>query len=127
MSYILIAEDELYFGKLLKRHLSEVGRHVLHVENGAHAISCIRQATPHLLLLDMLMPGMNGFEVLEAIQKREEIIRPANIIVISNLEQEEDVQTILQLGADQYIGKSNASFEEIVEIVKEILHVEYTQ
>jgi DNA-binding response OmpR family regulator len=121
MSYILIAEDDPFYGSLLKKHLDKSKRHILHVTNGAEALSSIREVPPQILILDIIMPGMDGFEVLEVIRKQDVSIRPQHIIVLSDLEQEEDIKAILELGADQYIGKSETTFDEIIEIIREIL------
>lgn len=112
MNYILIAEDDPLYGKLLRHHLLDLGVHILHVSNGAEALSCIRENPPQLLLLDMIMPVMTGFEVLEVLRQSEK--RPRKIIVLTNLEQDEDIQTMYTLGADIHIGKSSSTLPEII-------------
>lgn len=118
MSYILIAEDEAIYGKILKKHLLDAtGRHVLHVSNGAEALHGIRQHAPEILVLDLIMPVMNGFEVLHTLNKCEDITRPTKIIVLSNLEQEKDIQAVKEMGADLYIGKSTTEMYNIIDLV----------
>lgn len=115
MSKILIAEDERPLREILVKHLSDAGFEVQGVADGKAAIEAMREASFDLLLCDIKMPEMDGFEVL-AKMKEEEIM--VDTIMTTNLNQPSDESRCMELGAKLYLVKSNISIEEIVEIAR---------
>jgi DNA-binding response OmpR family regulator len=112
---ILIAEDEKPLARALELKLTRSGFQARVVLNGAEALRALKEETFDLILLDLIMPQKNGFEVLEEM-RAQNIKIP--VIVVSNLGQEEDRKRVEELGAIQYLVKSNVSLAEIVKGIK---------
>jgi len=115
---ILIAEDEKPMAKALELKLKNSGFDAHAVFNGQEVMKVIEEKKPDLILLDLMMPKMDGFEVLEKIK---EIGAHVKVIVSSNLSQEEDKRRAEELGAVGYFVKSNTSINEVVERVVKAL------
>lgn len=118
--YILVAEDDKFYGKIFKRKFSKEGYDVEVASDGEKTLEKMRDKKPDLLLLDLVMPVKDGFEVLEEMQANDQL-KGIKVIVISNLGQEGDVEKAKKLGASDYFIKSNVSIKEVVEIVKKNL------
>lgn len=116
---ILIAEDEKQLSTLLELSLKSEGYEVTVESNGEALIHTLESKKFDLLLLDVIMPRKNGFEVLQTL-KEKNIHVP--ILVISNLSQQEDFEKAKALGAQGFIIKSEVSLEEIINRTKEILN-----
>ncbi len=99
---VLVVDDELFVGELLKEYLSIIGYEVTAVSNGADALSSIRQSQPHIVILDIRMPGMGGMEVLKAIKAKNSAI---GVVMLSAYGDPETVNEALRLGADHYLQK----------------------
>ncbi len=112
---ILIAEDEEFLSKLLSLSLRRRNFRVLTVQNGNEAKKIIQDEHPDFLLLDLMMPESDGFDVLNYIQKQG-IHLPT--IILTNLSQKIDRKKCLALGALDYLIKSDI---EIPDIIKKIL------
>ncbi len=115
---VLIAEDEKAIANALKLKLQKSGFEAVVAEDGSKAVSELKTGEYDLLLLDILMPVADGWQVLSQI-KEAGISLP--IIVTSNLSQEEDVTKAKSLGAKDFLVKSNSTMDEIVEKVQENL------
>mgnify|MGYP002801318064 CR=1 FL=1 len=98
---ILIAEDDADIRALLKLYLEGEGFRVAEADNGADALTLAREQTPDMAILDIMMPGMNGFELTRALRKYSEI----PILILSAKSQDNDKILGLNLGADDYIAK----------------------
>ena len=99
---VLVVDDELFVGELLKEYLSIIGYEVTAVSNGADALSSIWQSQPHIVILDIRMPGMGGMEVLKAIKAKNSAI---GVVMLSAYGDPETVNEALRLGADHYLQK----------------------
>ncbi|MBU1167701.1 response regulator [Patescibacteria group bacterium] len=108
---ILIVEDEPQMLKVLDRKISSLGHSTTLAENGEVALKKIQNKEFDLILLDIILPGKSGFDILEAM-KAEGIETP--VIVISNLGSEDDVEMAIRLGAKDYFIKSNITLRELV-------------
>ncbi|HMN19177.1 MAG TPA: response regulator [Candidatus Moranbacteria bacterium] len=122
MPTILIAEDEEDLREMYTRALEARGFEVLGAENGKEVIDILDRsaATVDLLLLDIVMPQMDGFEVLEKISKRTDIGH-IPIIVSTNLDNEDDRREALSLGAADYFVKSRHTPMELADEVRRVL------
>jgi DNA-binding response OmpR family regulator len=116
---ILIIEDEPMLGDLLYAVLKEEGFEVEKATTGEEGIKKIKEFYPDLILLDILLPFISGYDVLSFL-KKEEKFSSIPVIVLSNLGQDEEIKKSLALGAKEHIIKSNFTLEEIVEKVKKI-------
>ena len=117
---ILLIEDDPLIGNIIKRSLDKSGFEVRYVTNGEEGMKEIEQNPPDLILLDIILPGMNGFDLLQRVKKNPER-NTIPVIVISNLGSRDDVDKGISLGADAYLVKSNVLPEEIIAKVKSIL------
>jgi len=115
--FILVAEDDAFYGNVFKTKLSKEGYDVIVTENGKKALDFARDRVPHLILLDLVMPEMDGFETLQLL-KADTQLKGVPVIVLSNLGQDSDIDKAKQLGAKDYFVKSNVSIQKVVEIVK---------
>ncbi len=117
---ILIVEDEEVLASFLKRKLSRRGYRSIVAADGKEGLKKIKEIRPDLILLDIVMPKMDGFEVMEAKQKIE-AIKDIPIIIISNSGQPVEISRAQKLGAKDWIIKTNFNPEEVVGKVEKIL------
>lgn len=113
---VLIAEDDKFLRNVLKAKLAEEGFQVVIASDGAEALAAIAKEKPDILLLDIIMPKKDGFEVLEDLRLKGGSDLP--VVVLSNLGQDEDVRRGLALGAVDFLVKSDHSLKEVVDKVK---------
>ena len=114
---ILLAEDDRFLRKAAESALARSGYTVVTAVDGDQALARARDSGPELILLDLIMPGRNGFDVLHAL-KSEAATKAIPVIVLSNLGQEGDVQRALALGAVAYCIKANLSLQGLVRQVE---------
>ena len=100
---ILIADDDPLLRALLVHRLAAEGYHVTTVENGSEALAAIAEQRPDLVVLDALMPVMDGFEVLRRLKSGG--LSDAPVIMLTALKREQDIVGALQLGAADYLIK----------------------
>lgn len=117
---ILVAEDDIYYANIYKIKLAKEGYDVAVVGNGDWALKFVKERTPNLILLDLVMPIKDGFETLKELKKME-TLKKTKIIVLSSLGQDEDIKRAHDLGADGYIIKTNISIGELMEKIKSYL------
>jgi two-component system KDP operon response regulator KdpE len=113
---ILVAEDELALRDFISRNLRARGFDVLEASNGLEAIATWEQENPHLLILDIMMPRMDGLEVCRRVREHSAV----PIIVLTALDAESDKVTALDLGADDYLTKP-FGVEELLARVRAVL------
>ena len=102
MVKLLVADDERKICRLLESFFVERGFHVLLAHDGPAALSCIRAERPHLVFLDLHMPGLNGLDILKEARQVDETIK---IIVITAVEDEDTIKRVKSLGAADYVIK----------------------
>ena len=115
---ILMAEDDKFISRAYNDGLTRAGFSVTMASDGEEAITKIKETKPDVILLDLIMPGKNGFEVLEEI-KKDEGIKDIPVIILSNLGQDTDVKKGKELGAADYLIKSDFSITEIIKKINE--------
>lgn len=116
---VLVVDDEKPLATALSLKLQKEGFSVLTAGNGKDCLTMIEKHDVSLVLLDLMLPEMNGFEVLEHLQTAKKF---PPVIVLSNLSQEEDMARVKALGAKEYFVKSNTPIRDIVTYVKTLLH-----
>lgn len=117
---LLIAEDDQFYANLYKTKLEKEGFAVVISTNGSETMQLIEKNKPNLIILDIVMPELDGFEVLKQLKQKPDF-KNVPVIVLSNLGQQEDIDRALSLGAFRYIVKSNVSIHDMVESVEEAL------
>jgi len=118
MKKILIAEDEKALAKTLKLKLEKGGFVVTAVYDGDSVFKELHQYHYDLLVLDLVMPGLDGFGVLARLKQMGYKLP---VIVLSNLSQSEDQQRVSSLGVNHYLIKSETPIKEVVEKIKTML------
>ena len=116
---ILIVDDETHAVVPIQFLMEQQGYRVMIAERGEDALDLIYQYKPDLVLLDIMLPGINGFEVCEIVRLNPEY-RSIKIIFLTALGREEQIAKGLALGADAYITKPYSN-DELVAMVKEVL------
>ena len=118
---IMIAEDDAFIGDIYEVKLKDAGYNVILASNGRDAIEKLESGVrPHIMLLDIVMPYMDGFDVLEAINNREEW-KGIPIVLLTNLSQKEDVDKGMSLGAKDYLIKSHFTPTEVLAKVEKYI------
>lgn len=113
---IVIAEDDKKQADVLKLYLEREGHHIVLASNGQQALEQVRQRKPDLLILDVMMPGLDGLDVLRVLRYEMDI----PIIMVTGRSTEEDMLVGLDLGADDYITKPYSP-RELVARVRTVL------
>ena len=118
--HIVLAEDDSFLTKVYGSLLKETGYEVTIVRDGDAALKAMNKRKTDLLLLDILMPKKDGFDVLKEMKESKKL-KSIPVIVLSSLEQESDVKTAMELGAKDYFTKSDTEIETLISKVKKIL------
>ena len=117
---ILVAEDDRFLRKAAEMALKRQGYTVLTAADGEEALRAARTELPDLILLDLIMPKLNGFQVLNAL-KKDAATAHIPVIILSNLGQDRDVQQAMEAGATAYFIKADLSLQALVQRVEEAL------
>lgn len=117
---ILIIEDEEIILNLLQKKLAQEGYEVSTAPNGYEGLEKIKKEKPDLILLDIIMPKMGGFEVLEEMRKDNDL-KNIPVIVVSNSGQPVELDRAQELGAKDWLIKTEFDPQEVVEKVRRIL------
>lgn len=122
---ILVIEDDTMLNKIYQTKLGILGYQVAAAYDGEEGLKKIETEKPNIVLLDLMLPKKNGYEVLGAV-KSNQAVSNTPIILLSNLGQEEDVRRGLTLGAVDFLVKSNSKLETVINRIESILQ-KYTQ
>ena len=120
MNKILIIEDDDFLRSLAVTKLEKEGFVVTMAADGQSGIASIQESAPDLIILDLMLPVMSGFDVLKTL-KSADTTKNIKVIVFSNLGEESDIKTCLDLGANDYLVKANFTLDELVEKIKVML------
>lgn len=115
MADVLVIEDNKTLNQAYRLILQREGHDVRVAYNGQEGLELVKLAEPSLILLDMLMPIMNGVDFLKHFKTAEH--PNTKVIILSNLNEDSEVQQALALGADKYILKASTSPQELIEHV----------
>jgi len=117
---ILFIEDESALHKTLGKVLEDEGYQVNSALDGAAGLNLAKTLNPDIILLDLILPKIHGFEVLRKLKEAEET-KEIPVIVLTNLESMGDIEKALELGATTYLVKASYSLKEVVEKIKGVL------
>lgn len=120
MSHILIVEDEEFLVRAVKDNLVSEGYTVSIAMDGEAVFDEIKKKKPALILLDLLLPKKNGFDVLRDIKANPEW-QLIPVIILSNLGEDSEIKRGLELGASDYFVKSQHPIQEVMDKVKEYI------
>lgn len=113
---VLVVEDERPMAHALELKLKGCGFNPILAANGEQGLALASQGSFDLILLDLIMPKMNGFDVLQNLRERK---NKTPVIVLTNLGQEEDEQRVKTMGATHYFVKSDVPLVAIIKYIKE--------
>jgi DNA-binding response OmpR family regulator len=117
---ILVVEDDKFLRELMTQKLVKEGFNISEAVDGEEGLKKMKEEKPGLVLLDLILPGIDGFGVL-AKMKEDPEIADTPVIILSNLGQREDVEKGLKLGATDYLIKAHFTPGEIIEKIKNII------
>lgn len=120
MNKILIIEDDEFLRTLESEKFTKEGFEVLNAASEEEMKSILAQTVPQAILLDLMVPGIDGFQILEQL-KTNDATSAIPVIVFSNLSDDESVSKAKKAGADDFLVKSNFSLNELIEKIKTLL------
>lgn len=119
---VLVVEDDQFLRELLERKLKSEGFAVETAIEGESALAKVKSFTPEIVLLDVILPGVDGFSILEQL-KADPTLVGIPVVMLTNLGQKDDVEKGMKLGAVGYLVKAHFTPGDIVEKVKETLKI----
>lgn len=120
---ILLVEDDDFLAKMYKQKFKLEGFDVLYASNGEDGLTMVRNEHPDLVLLDVIMPKMNGWQFLEKMRNELADYSPP-VILLTNLGQNSDVKKGMSLGVVDYLIKAHFTPSEVVNKIKEVLNTQ---
>ncbi len=117
---VLIVEDDKFLRDLATQKLIKEGLQVYSAMDGEQGALLAEQHLPSIILLDILLPGIDGYEVLRRIRANPALLK-THVAMLSNFGQREDIERALKAGANQFLIKANFTLDEIVQEVKKII------
>jgi DNA-binding response OmpR family regulator len=118
---ILLAEDDEFLSSLLKNRLQREGFSVQLAKTGTEVVEMLKTYRPDLVLLDIILPGKLGFEILEDMRKDSKLSK-LPFMVMSNLGQDEDIQKAKELGAVDYFVKARIMIDDLIKRIASFLN-----
>lgn len=117
---IVFIEDDPALQKALGGFLREQGYDVRMAADGAEGLAMAAREPPDLILLDLILPGMHGLEVLKAM-RRDQTLQAVPVMVLTNVESNESVEQAIELGARAYLVKTSYSLDEVLSKIQGVL------
>lgn len=120
---VLLVEDDAFLREICSKKLTKEGYTVFEAVDGEQALVGVFEAIPDIILLDIILPAVDGFQILSQIKSSaDEKIKNIPVIMLSNLGQEDDIKKAMDMGANDYLIKAHFTTEEIVGKIKKILN-----
>ncbi len=119
-SKILVVDDNQFYLQIIESELEKNGHTVFTASNGEEAIDIARKEIPDLILIDLILPKVDGFEVIKNLTS-DATFKDSKIVVFSQLSQQEDIDKVKKLGADAYMIKKDFSVKELVDKIESLL------
>lgn len=120
--HIFLVEDDTFLSDIYQKKFAMEGFKISAVDNGEKALSEIKKKKPDVILLDVLLPKLDGFSVLQKLKEDDEV-KGIPVILLTNLGQKDDVDKGLKMGAADYLIKVHFKPSEVVEKVKKVLGI----
>ena len=113
---VLLVEDDPFLREICSKKLAKEGYSVYEAADGAEALDAVKKIKPHIVLLDVILPTMDGFQILKSIRAdKDKEIAQVPIIMLSNLGQEDDIKRAMDSGANDYLVKAHFTTDEIAD------------
>lgn len=120
MKRVLLVEDDPFLTEIYSKKLKDEGFDVYIASEGIEALRKLDQIIPDLVLLDIVLPKIDGWKILE-IMRKEKKFKDVKVVVLSNLFEKTDLERGAKYGVTQYLIKAEHTPNEVIEIIKEIL------
>jgi DNA-binding response OmpR family regulator len=117
---VLLAEDDIFVSDIYNLKLQKEGFEVILVPDGREAVKRLETETPDLIMLDIMMPYMDGMDVLEAI-KKEDRLKNIPVLMLTNLSEKENIEKAMKMGANDYLIKAHFTPSEVIGKVRALL------
>lgn len=117
---ILFVEDDEGFYNLFSSALTMKGYEVIHVSEGSQAFEKIKDIQPDLVLLDIILPGMSGLDVLQELKESDDT-KSIKVIMLTNFGTDDNINRAMELGADEYLMKYNVVPSELPDKIASFL------
>jgi len=117
---IMIVEDDHFLSSLMKARLEKEGFEVVQAFDGEEAIETLKKVVPSLVILDLIMPKVTGFEVLQMLSITPQLDK-IPVVIVSNLAQDSDIEKARQLGAREYFIKVKVSIDDLIGKIKTLV------
>jgi CheY-like chemotaxis protein len=117
---VMWVEDDKFLSDVIAKKLSSEKAHLVHTAVGEEAFPLAEKELPDIILLDILLPGLDGFEILRLLKKSDRT-RSIPVILFSNLGQKSDIDKGKDLGAVKFLVKATVTLDEIVSEIKSTL------
>jgi DNA-binding response OmpR family regulator len=114
---VMIVEDDALLSQLLAAALKKENFEITIITNGLEVLKTAKEDNPSIILLDLILPGIDGFAVLKEL-KEDTKTSDIPVVIISNLDSVSDVKSTKVLGAEKYFLKADSNLDEIVKFVK---------
>ena len=122
---VLLVEDDRFLRDICGKKLMKEGFNVYEAVDGEQALQFAESVKPDIILLDIILPALDGFQVLQKIRANPDAkISQTPVIMLSNLGQDDDIKKAISLGANNYLVKAHFTTEEIIEKIRKTLNIE---
>jgi DNA-binding response OmpR family regulator len=120
---VLLVEDDAFLREICSKKLVKEGFTVYEAIDGEMALNGVEKIEPDIILLDIILPAIDGFQILHQIRNgKNEKINKTPVIMLSNLGQDDDIKKAMEMGANDYLVKAHFTTEEIVVKIKKTLN-----
>lgn len=120
--HVLLVEDDVFLSGIYQKKFEMEGYKVTIADNGEKALIEAKKKKPDIIMLDILLPKLDGFAVLAKLKADNEV-KDIPVILLTNLGQKDDVEKGLQMGAVDYLIKAHFKPSEVVDKIKGVLHL----
>ena len=119
MAKLLLVEDDTFLIDIYSTKLKENGYEIFVVSDGEQVLPKMEEVNPDIVLLDIVLPGMDGWEILRKIRQNEKF-NDTKVVILSNLGQKNEIDKGIKLGATKYLIKAHYTPSEVVEEIKKV-------
>lgn len=116
---LLWVEDDRLIGTILSKKLTSSGFDLYHAKNGEEAMEVLRSMVPDIIVLDLVLPNMSGFDILQLIRQDQQT-QGIPVMILSNLSKQSDIERAKALGARKFLVKAATSLDQIVEEIRSL-------
>lgn len=120
--HVLLVEDDVFLSGIYQKKFEMEDYKVSLADNGEKALLEVKKKKPNIVMLDILLPKLDGFAVLAKLKADSEV-KDIPVILLTNLGQKDDVEKGLQMGAADYLIKAHFKPSEVVDKIKQVLHL----